>query len=100
MQHRGRAHSSTDVRRACGQISKPRIEGEVQFAFERAIDFIDEFECLFQLQAGTNRLHPQMIFLVDHDAKSLPPIHDDCAAGALGGVLATDQMAFHQDLPV
>src|SRR5882757_9095919 len=41
-----------------------------------------------------------MIFFVDHDAKGLPPIHDDRATGALGSMLATDEMPFYQDLPV
>ena len=55
---------------------------------------------LLQLKTGANRLHPKMIFFVNHDAKGLPPIYDHRATGALGGMLPTDKMAFHQNLPV
>src|SRR6202035_1910773 len=41
-----------------------------------------------------------MIFFVDHDAKSLPPIHHYCAPRTLGSMLATDQMPLYQHLPV
>src|SRR5213592_4250771 len=100
VEHRGGAHTGADVRGARGQVSQPRIESEVQFAFKRAVDFVHELKCLFQLQAGANRLHPQMIFFVDHDAQCLPPIHHHRAARALGGMLATDQVALHENLPV
>ena len=52
----------------------------------------------FQLQAGADRLHAQMIFFIDHDAERLPPIHDNRAADTLGRVLATDEMALDQHL--
>ena len=90
MQHRGGAHPSTHIRRARGQVSKPRVESKIQFAFKSGIDFIDKFEGLFQLQTRTNRLHPQMIFFVDHDTEGLPPIYDHRAASALRCVFATD----------
>ena len=54
MQHGGRAHTSAYIRGARGQISEALIVGEFQFALERAVDLIDQFECLFQLQTGTN----------------------------------------------
>src|ERR1017187_3394526 len=41
-----------------------------------------------------------MIFLVDHEAKSLLPIQHQPAAGALGGMFAADEMALHQHLLV
>src|ERR1017187_9564937 len=41
-----------------------------------------------------------MIFLVDHEAKCFLPIQHQSAAGALGGMLAADEMAFHQHLLV
>ena len=39
-----------------------------------------------------------MIFFVDHDAERLPAIHDDGAADAFGGMLATNQMPLDQHL--
>ena len=41
-----------------------------------------------------------MIFLVDHDAERLPPIHHDRTARALRGMLTTDQVALDQHLLV
>src|SRR4030095_3689283 len=58
MQHRRSTHAGPDVGRASGQISKSRIKGEVEFAFERGIDLVDQLKCLFQLKTGTNGLHP------------------------------------------
>jgi len=76
-----------------GQITKALVVGKFELVLERGVDFIEKFEGLFQLQTRAHRLHPEMIFLVDHDAERLPPIHDHCAAGAFGRVLAADQMA-------
>jgi hypothetical protein len=98
MQHRGSAHPGAHIRRARGQISETLIVGELQFIFEGAVDFIDKLECLFQLQTGSDRLHAQVVLFIDHNAEGLPAIHHDRAAGALGSVLATDQMAFDKDL--
>src|SRR5215831_5227913 len=53
---------------------------------------------LFQLKTGPNRLHPKMIFFVDHNTERLSAIHHHRAARALGGMLATDQMALDQHL--
>ena len=100
MQHRRSTHAGPDVGRASGQISKSRIEGEVEFAFKRRINLIDELKCLFQLKTRTNGLHPEMIFLVDHYAERLPPIHHHRAARALRGMLTTDQVALDQHLLV
>src|SRR6266513_3445553 len=93
MQHGRGTHAGPDVRRTGGQVSKPRIESKIQFAFKRRVDFIDELERLFQLESGTNALHPEMIFLIDHDAERLPPIDHDRAARALCGMLTTYQLA-------
>jgi len=100
VEHRGGAHAGANVRGARGQVSQPRIESEIQFAFERAVDLVHQLKRLFQLETRANRLHPQMIFFVDHNAKSLPPIHHHRAARALSGMLAADQVALHQHLPV
>src|SRR5947208_1501973 len=100
VEHRGGAPPGANVRRARSQISEPRIKSEVQFAFECAVDFVHQLECLFQLQPRANRLHPQMIFFVDHDANGLPSIHHYSAASTFGRMLATDQMTLYQHLPV
>jgi hypothetical protein len=98
MKHRGGPHAGADVRRASRQITEPRVIGEIQFSFQRAVHFIDQLKCALQLQAGANRLHPQMVFLVDHDAQGLPAVHDHRAPDALRRMLAADQMALDQHL--
>ena len=100
MQHRRRAHAGANVGGTGRQISKPWIKCEVQFAFQRRVDFVYEFERLFQLESRTNRLHPQMIFFVDHDAERLPPVHHHGAPSALGGMLTADQVPLHEHLLV
>ena len=50
------------------------------------------------MQPRTDRLHAQVILLVDHNAEGLLAIHDHGAADAFGGVLAADEMALDQDL--
>jgi hypothetical protein len=43
--------SGADVRRARGEIAKPRIVSEIEFALERAVDLVDELEGVLQLQS-------------------------------------------------
>ena len=79
---------------SCGSKAKSSLLSSAR------VNLVDELKCLFQLKTRTNRLHPEMIFLVDHDAERLPPIHHHRAAGALRGMLATDQVALDQHLLV
>src|ERR1700730_17098603 len=98
MKHGGGAHAGADVRRTRRQITEPRVVGEIELRFERAVYFVDELERALQLQTGPDRLHPQMIFFIHHDAQGLAAIHDDRAADTLRGVLAADEMALDEDL--
>ena len=98
MEHGGGAHAGADIRRASGQITEPRVVGEIEFRLERAVHFIDELERALQLQTRADRLHPQVIFLVDHDAQRLPAIHDHGAAHALRRMFAADEVALDQYL--
>ena len=98
MKHRGSAHPGADVRRTRRQVTELRVVGEIEFRFERAVHFVDELEGALQLQTRPDRLHPQMIFFVHHDAQGLAAIHDDGAADAFRGVLAADEVALDEDL--
>src|ERR1051325_4266164 len=100
MQHCRSTHTGPHICRTGGQISKSLIKGEVEFAFERCVDLVDELKCLFQLKTRTNGLHPKMIFFVDHNTQRLPPIDYNRTACALGGMSTTDQVAFDQHLLV
>lgn len=52
------------------------------------------------MQAGAQRLHAEVVFLVDHHAEGFLLVDDEAAAGALGGVLAADEVALDEDLLV
>src|SRR6516162_5247801 len=92
MQHRGRAHAGTDIRWAGGQVSKFLVVSKLKLGFKSGVDLVEQFESLLQLQTRAHRLHTQMIFLVNHDAERLPPIHDYGAACTFRRVFATNQM--------
>ena len=98
MQHCRRAHARADIGRTGRQITEALVVSELELVLQRGVDLIEKFKSLFQLQTRAHRLHPQMIFFIDHDAERLPPIHDHCAAGAFGRMLAADQMTFDQHL--
>src|SRR4051812_9586422 len=98
MQHRGSAHTCAHIRGASSQITELWVIGEIEFALEGAVNFINQFESSLQLQAGADRLHTQVIFLIDHDAERLPAIHDNGAANTFGSMLAANQMALDQNL--
>ncbi len=98
MQHGRGPHAGADVGRAGGQITEPRVVGEIELRLERAVDLVDELERALQLETGANRLHPQVVFLVHHDAQRLAAIHDDRAAHTLRRMLAADEMPLDQDL--
>ena len=98
VKHGGRAHAGADVGRAGGQVAQVLVVGEIELRFQRAVDFIDQLEGALELQAGADRLHPQVILFVHHDAQGLATIHDHGAAHAFGGVLAADEMPLDQDL--
>ena len=74
------------------------MKGKLEQGFEFAVRLVNHREDLSQLQAAADRLHPQMILLIDHETQTLRGIHDNCAANALGGMLTADQMPFHKNL--
>jgi hypothetical protein len=90
--------SGAEVGRTGGEVTQVGRVGVIQFLFELAVDLIDGAPGLLQLQAGPQRLHPQMIFLIDHHTERFLAIQHQAAAGTLGSVFAADQMAFHQNI--
>ncbi len=98
MEHGGGAHPGADVGGAGGQVTKMLIVSDIELALEGAVDFVDQLEGVLQLQPGANRLHPQMILLVDHDAERLFAVHRDRTANSFGRVLAADEVALDQNL--
>ena len=98
MQHRADADACAEIRRARGQVAEVAVEGVIQFFFQFRIKIINRAPRLLQLQSRTQRLHPQMVFLVDHHGKSFFAVQNQAAAGAFRGVLAADEMALDKDL--
>ena len=74
------------------------IKGIGQIGFKGRVDLIEGPIGGEKLQAGANRLHPEVVLLVDHYADGLLPIHHRAATNTLGGMLATDEMPFDEDL--
>ena len=100
MQHRADADARAEIRRAGGQVAEFGAESVIQFLLQRGIHLVNGAPGLPQLQAGTQRLHPQMILLVDHHAERFLAVQDQAAAGAFRGVFAADEMALDQNLLV
>ena len=46
MEHRGRAHTGADIRRAGGQITNALIVCELELVLQRGVDLIQKFEGL------------------------------------------------------
>jgi hypothetical protein len=72
MQHRADADAGAEIRRAGGQITQLVVEGVIQLFFQLGIQMVNRAPRLPQLQTGPQRLHPQMILLVDHHAETFP----------------------------
>ena len=100
MQHRTDTDAGADVCRAGRQVAELGAEGELQFLFEHRIGLIDGAPGLAKLQSGAERLHPQVILLVDHHAERFLAVQHQATAGAFGGMLPADEMALDQNLLV
>src|SRR5262245_46058917 len=98
MEHGRGSHASADVSWTGCQVTKASVIGEIEFRFEGTVNFIDELEGTLQLQTGTYRLHPQMVFFVDHDAQGLPPIHDNGTSHTLRRMFTANEMPLDQYL--
>src|SRR6266850_4243625 len=98
MEHSADPDARTYIGRAGSEVTPFRAEGEFELLFELRIGLIDGGPGLFELEARAKSLHPEMVLLVDHYAKGFFSIQDQAAAGALGGVLAADEMPFDKDL--
>ena len=69
-----------------------------QAVFEEEIGLVVDLIGLAELEAGEERLHAQVILLVDHDAELLVGADDHGTAGAFRGVFAADEVALDEDL--
>ncbi len=100
MQHRAHADAGAEIRRTRGQITEFVVEGEIQFFLQRGIQLVHRLPRLARLETGPQRLHPQMILLVDHHRESFRAVHDQPAADIFRGVFAADEMALDEQLLV
>ena len=98
VQHGRRAHAGADIRGACGEVAEVRAEGEFQTLLELGVHAVDHFKNIVELQTATDRLHAEVVLLVDHHAERLWRVHHHGTAHALSGVLATDEMPLDEDL--
>jgi hypothetical protein len=98
MEHRADADARAEIRRTGRQITKFAVEGVIELLLQLGIQMVNRAPRLPQLQSGTQRLHPQMVLLVDHHAETFLAVQDEAAAGAFCRVFAADEMALHQNL--
>src|SRR5215469_7620115 len=98
MQHGADPNPCTYISRAGGQVTQLRVKGVIELLFEKGVRGVDSGPGLAKLKPRAERLHPEMVLLINHDAQGFVPVQNQSAAGALGGVLATDQMPLDENL--
>ena len=97
--HHGRgAEAGADIGRARREVTEFRMERVGHAILEEEVGFVVDLVGLAQLQPRQQRLHAQVILLVDHDAELLVAADHHRAARAFRGVLAADEVAFDEDL--
>ena len=100
MQHGAHADARAEVGRARGQVTQFVAEGVRELLLQLGIQPVNRAPRLPQLQAGAQRLHPQVVLLVNHHAKRFVAIQHQAAAGTFRGMFAADEVPLHQDLLV
>ncbi|GBD37513.1 hypothetical protein HRbin36_02648 [bacterium HR36] len=98
-QHTG-AHACTHVGRAGREITKFFTEGVANVFGQGVIEGVDVVPGFFQLEATANHLNAEMVFLIDHDGTGFVVANGHAALPVGVGVLATDELAFHQELAI
>src|SRR5690606_31643513 len=73
---------------------------KVERAIELAVDLLDPLPRRLELEPGGERLHPQVVLLVHHDADRLVPAQADSPRALPERMLAADQMPLDQELPI
>src|SRR3569832_392465 len=98
MKHGADANAGTYISRARRKVTPIGVEGEIQTLFQLRIRLINGSPSLTKLKSRTQRLHSEVVLLVNHHAKRFFPVQHQPTAGALGGMFAADQVALHEDL--
>ena len=100
VEHRAHTDARAEVGRAGSQVTEVGREGVIEPFLERGVHLVNRQPGGAELQARPQRLHAQMVFLVDHHAERFLFVQHQPAADIFGGVLAADQMALDQNLLV
>jgi hypothetical protein len=98
VQHGADPDTGAQIGRASSEVPNVRVKSVIEFLLQLGIDLINGLPGLLQLQPGAQRLHPQMILLIDHDAERLFAIENQAAAGILGRVFPANQVPLDQDI--
>ena len=98
VQHGRGAHAGANIRGAGGEITEVGIKSEIQRGLELAIHAVDHVEDIAKLEPAADRLHAEVVLLVDHDAEGLAGIRHHRAADGFGSVLAADEVTLDKDL--
>jgi hypothetical protein len=100
MEHDGNTDACADVGGTCREITKSRVEREIQFGLDLVVNRVDLFPRIVQLKPGPQDLDAKVILLVDHDRNGLAIADRNASWTVRGGVLLRDQVAFDQQLPI
>ena len=98
--HHRQSDARAEVGGTGGQVSPSRRKRIIDFRLQRLVHGVDPLDEIVQPQAGCDQLHPQMIFLVDHDAEGFVVGYGDGAGDVGLGQVARDEVSFHKQLAV
>ncbi len=100
VQHDAGPHAGADIGRASRQVAELFAESVTDTLLEQVVDLVNILPGLVEREAAAHDLKPQMIFLVDHEADGFMWSECDAAWSFGGGQLATNELPFHEKLPI
>ena len=98
VQHRAHANAGAQVGGAGGEIAAFFRVGKIEAMLELGVKLVDGGPGVADLQPRQQRLHAEVIFLVDHHADALVLTEHEAAAGVFRGVFAADEMSLDENL--
>jgi len=100
VQQRRSAESGPAVGGAGGEEPEGGVVGPGQSLPHPVVQFRETFPGLFQSQSRSQRRHPNVVFLIDHDRRPFGFVQQQAAETVVGGQFLRDDVPFHQHLPV
>ena len=97
VEHHRSTHTGADIGRTTGQIAQLFIKGIVDFLTQGIVNSTDFSVDFRKLKSGTDGLHPDLIFFIDHDGTAfLRADHKHFSCRISGNKFRTCQTPFKQ----